>query len=114
MEEVTILIQGKITQETYNFFVETYPQYNIVVSTWSNHILDLLYFPNNLTLITQKLPEISGDQNMNYQFISTINGLNHVKTPYVIKFRGDEYYLKIHNIIILIRKHKFIIFNDSN
>ena len=99
MEEVTILIQGKITQETYNFFVETYPQYNIVVSTWSNHILDLSYFPNNLTLITQKLPEISGDQNMNYQFISTINGLNHVKTPYVIKFRGDEYYSKIHNIL---------------
>lgn len=99
MEEVTLLIQGKITQETYNFFVEAYPQYKIVISTWSDHTLDLSYFPKNLTFITQRLPDVSGDQNMNYQFISTLNGLNHVSTPYVIKFRGDEYYSKVHNIL---------------
>jgi hypothetical protein len=98
MEDVTILIQGKITQETYNFYVEAYPQYPIVISTWSNHQLDLSYFPNNLTIVQSHLPEKSGDQNMNYQFISTLNGLSNVKTKYVIKFRGDEYFSNINTI----------------
>jgi hypothetical protein len=103
MEEVTLLVQGKITQETYNFFTERYPQYPIVVSTWSDHRLDLSYFPKNLTLVLQRLPGISGDQNQNYQFVSTNNGLTHVTTPYVIKFRGDEYYSNIENIMSQIK-----------
>lgn len=98
MEDVTILIQGKITQETYNFYVEAYPQFPIVISTWSNHQLDLSYFPHNLTLVQSHLPEKSGDQNMNYQFISTLNGLVNVKTNYVIKVRGDEYFSNIGTI----------------
>lgn len=105
MEDVTILIQGKITQETYNFYVESYPQYPIVISTWSNNQLDLSYFPNNLTLVQSHLPANSGEQNMNYQFISTINGLNNVKTKYVIKFRGDEYYSNIDSIVESIKSN---------
>lgn len=99
MEEVTLLIQGKITQETYNFFTERYPQYKIVISTWSDHKLDLSYFPKNLKLVVERLPDISGDQNQNYQFVSTNNGLNQVTTPYVIKFRGDEYYSNVVDIL---------------
>jgi len=95
MKDVTILIQGKISQETYNYYVETFPQFPIVISTWSDHTLDLSYFPNNLQFIQAKLPKESGEQNMNYQFISTINGLNNVSTKYVVKVRGDEYYSNI-------------------
>jgi len=98
MKDVTLLIQGKITQESYNFFVETYPQYPIVFSTWSNHNLDLSYFPHNVTFIQQKLPTDSGKQNMNYQFTSTLNGIDNVKTKFVIKFRGDEFYSNVENI----------------
>jgi len=95
MKDVTILIQGKITQETYNFYVEAYPQYPIVISIWSNNQIDLSYFPHNLTLVQSHLPDNSGIQNMNYQFVSTLNGLGNVKTKYVIKVRGDEYYSNI-------------------
>ena len=95
MKDVTILIQGKISQESYNYYVETFPQFPIVISTWSDHTLDLSYFPNNLQFIQSKLPTDSGEQNMNYQFVSTINGLNNVTTKYVIKVRGDEYYSNI-------------------
>jgi hypothetical protein len=105
MEDVTILIQGKITQETYNFYVEAYPQYPIVISTWSNHQLDLSYFPHNLTLVQSHLPLDSGEQNMNYQFISTLNGLDNVKTKYVIKFRGDEYFSNVHTIVQSIKSN---------
>ena len=95
MKDVTILIQGKISQESYNYYVESFPQFPIVISTWADHTLDLSYFPNNLQLIQSKLPSQSGEQNMNYQFISTINGLNNVTTKYVVKVRGDEYYSNI-------------------
>ena len=69
MENVTILIQGKVTQETYNFYVEAYPQTPIVVSTWSYNNLDLSYFPHNLKLVKSRSPKISGEQNMNYQYV---------------------------------------------
>ena len=105
MEDVTILIQGKITQETYNFYVEAYPQYPIVISTWSNHQLDLSYFPNNLKLVQTHLPKNSGEQNMNYQFVSTLNGLDNVKTKYVLKFRGDEYYSNIDTLVESIKSN---------
>jgi hypothetical protein len=103
MEEVTLLVQGKITQETYNFFTERFPQYPIVISTWSDHKLDLSYFPKNLTLVLQRLPDTSGDQNQNYQFVSTNNGLKQVTTPYVVKFRGDEYYSNIEDILLQVK-----------
>ena len=100
MKDVTILIQGKISQETYNYYVETFPQFPIVISTWSDHTLDLSYFPHNVHFIQAKLPKENGEQNMNYQFVSTINGLNNVSTKYVVKVRGDEYYSNIDFIII--------------
>lgn len=98
MENVTILIQGKVTQETYNFYVEAYPHYPIVVSTWSDNDLDLSFFPQDLQIVKARLPKKSGEQNMNYQFVSTINGLNCVQTEYVIKVRGDEYYSNLHTV----------------
>ena len=98
MENVTILIQGKVTQETYNFYVEAYPQTPIVVSTWSDNNLDLSYFPHNLTIVQTRLPKNSGEQNMNYQFVSTVNGLKCVDTEYVIKVRGDEYYSNFQSV----------------
>jgi hypothetical protein len=98
MENVTILIQGKVTQETYNFYVEAYPQTPIVVSTWSDNDVDLSYFPHNLKLVKSRLPKINGEQNMNYQFVSTLNGLGLVDTEYVIKVRGDEYYSNFQSV----------------
>lgn len=92
MKDVTILVQGLITQESYNFYVENYPQYPIVISTWTSNKLNLSYFPNNLKLTIQKEPIISGPQMMNYQFTSSLAGIKLVDTPYCIKVRGDEYY----------------------
>lgn len=98
MKNVTLLIQGLITQESYNFFVETYPQYPIVFSTWSTHSLDLSYFPHNVVFVTQKLPPTKGHQNINYQIDSTLLGLNCTNTDFVIKIRGDEYYSNLKSV----------------
>lgn len=103
MKDVTILIQGLITQESYNFYIQNYPQYPIVISTWASHKLDLSYFPKNLTLILSKPPFEEGPQKMNYQFTSTVNGLKAIDTEYTIKVRGDEYYSNFKSLDSLIK-----------
>lgn len=128
MKNVTILVQGDITQEVYNFYTETYPNFPLVFSVWSDSEFEDLYIPNNLTLIKQKQPEYKGPRNSNLQFTSTLAGLDLVKTKYVIKARGDEYYSNLQNLISLVekepnkihcspiffRKHDFMNYYTSN
>ncbi len=98
MKNVTILLQGKILQETIDFFVKHYPTQNVVVSTWIGSKLDLSKLPQSYNVILTKLPKNGGHQNIAYQLLSTNNGLKCVETDYVIKIRGDEYYSNIEYI----------------
>lgn len=99
MKNVTILLQGKILQETINFFVKHYPTQNVVISTWIGCKLDFSKLPQSYNVILTKLPKDGGHQNINYQILSTNNGLKYVETDYVIKLRGDEYYSNIEYIV---------------
>jgi hypothetical protein len=92
MKDVTIVVQGKLEQETYDFYVENYKDFPVIISTWIGTKVNFKNAPKNFTIILDSLPSESGPQNMNYQFISTLNGLNLVKTKYAIKIRGDEFY----------------------
>jgi hypothetical protein len=92
MKDVTIVVQGKIEQEAYDFYVENYKEVPVIISTWIGTKINFNKAPKNFTIILDSLPIESGPQNMNYQFVSTLNGLNLVKTKYAIKIRGDEYY----------------------
>lgn len=92
MKNVTILLQGKVLQDSVDFLVQHYPTANVVISTWIGHGLDLSNLPHSYNVVLTKLPEDGGAQNMNYQILSTLNGLRFVNTDYVIKLRGDEYY----------------------
>jgi hypothetical protein len=92
MKNVTILLQGKILQESLDFIIEHYPNSNVVISTWIGSNVDFSKIPSTYNLILTKLPENGGHQNINYQILSTLNGLRFVQTDYVIKLRGDEYY----------------------
>jgi len=98
MKNVTILLQGKILQPTIDFYVENYPTANVVISTWIGSELNFSNLPHTYNIVLSKLPEDGGHQNMNYQILSTINGLRFVETDYVIKIRGDEYYSNIEYI----------------
>ena len=92
MKNVTILLQGKILQETIDFFIKNYPNTNVVISTWISCKLDLSKIPKSYSIVLTKLPNHGGHQNINYQILSTLNGLKLVETDYVIKIRGDEYF----------------------
>ena len=60
MKNVTILLQGKILQETINFFVKHYPTQNVVISTWIGCELDFSKIPNSYNIILTKLPKEGG------------------------------------------------------
>ena len=98
MKNVTILLQGKILQDSLDFYVKNYPTANVVISTWVGSNLDISNIPQSYNVIFSKLPETAGPQNLNYQLVSTLNGLRFIQTDYVIKLRGDEYYSNLEYI----------------
>lgn len=98
MKDVTVIVQGRITQETFDFYVKNCKGWNVVISTWVGLDIDYSTLPDGFTLLVSKLPEKSGFQNLNYQLVSTLNALNRIKTPYVIKVRGDEMWSNLDTI----------------
>tara|TARA_B110000977_G_scaffold142930_1_gene181519 strand:- start:4005 stop:4742 length:738 start_codon:yes stop_codon:yes gene_type:complete len=98
MKNVTILLQGKVLQETIDFYATHYPNQNVVISTWIDSKLDFSKLPPSFNVILTKLPKSGGHQNIKYQLLSTTNGLRFVTTDYVVKIRGDEYYSNIKHI----------------
>lgn len=98
MEDVTLIIQGRITQETFDFYVKNYKGWNVIISTWVGVDINYSALPDGFSLLISKLPEKSGFQNLNYQVVSTLNALNKIKTPYVIKVRGDEQWSNLESV----------------
>jgi hypothetical protein len=103
MEGVTIIIQGRITQETFDFYVKNYKGWDVIISTWIGLNIDYSELPDGFTLLISKLPNESGFQNLNYQLVSTLNGLTRTKNPYIIKVRGDEKWSNLENVGKLIK-----------
>jgi hypothetical protein len=98
---ITIVIQGKIEKECYNFYVKNYKEFPVIISTWEGTIssLKIENIPKNFTIIENEIPEEKGYQNFFLQLESTIAGLNKVNTEFVIKMRGDEYYSNIPHLL---------------
>ena len=98
MEDVTLIIQGRLYEDSYDFYIKNYTQCPVIISTWTDCKIDFSNIPNNFIVILAPLPLDGGKQNINYQLVSTLNALKRVTTPLVIKIRGDEYYSNIESI----------------
>lgn len=98
MEDVTLIIQGRLYQDSYDFYIKNYIDFPVIISTWSDCKIDFSNIPDNFIVIMAPLPLEAGKQNINYQLVSTLNALKRVTTPLVIKIRGDEYYSNIEAI----------------
>jgi hypothetical protein len=103
VKDVTLIIQGRITQETFDFYVKNYKGWDVIISTWVGLNINYSELPDGFTLLISKLPKIGGFQNLNYQLVSTLNGLTKTKNPYVIKVRGDEQWSNLENVAKLIK-----------
>jgi hypothetical protein len=98
MEDVTIIIQGRLEQETYDFCIKNYTNCPVIISTWVDCKIDFSNALPNIKIILSPLPAVDGVQNLNYQLVSTLNALDIVNTKYTIKMRGDEFYSYPENI----------------
>lgn len=91
-KEFTLLIQGRLSKDTIQYYSQYTEVLPIIISTWVNNQIELNKLIDNVKVVTSELPPEPGHQNFYYQLFSTIAGLNFVSTKYVIKVRGDEYY----------------------
>ena len=103
MEDITIIIQGRLMQETYDFYVKTCTDFPVVISTWVDCKIDFSNIPSNFLVLLSQIPEEPGAQNFHYQTVSTLNALERIKTKYAIKVRGDEFYSNLQYIYNSIR-----------
>jgi len=102
-DDYGILIQGPIsfghdfTLNTIIYYIKNFPGAKIVLSTWENKNLNLFNGVEGLFVINNSLDLNDIDKwdmntNMNFQIVSTFNGLSLLKdlgAKYVIKSRTD-------------------------
>lgn len=106
MKDCTILLQGKINEETFNLWIKNHKDSNVVVSIWEDEDLTKFKIPKGWKVILNEYPifRFRKQSNLDYQIITTLKGLSHVQTNWVIKMRCDEYWsniTKIYNQMIL-------------
>lgn len=95
MEDVTLIIQGRLLQDSYDFYTKNYTNCSVIISTWIDNEINFKNLPSNFIVLLSQYPHDCGAQNLHLQIISTLNALERVTTKYVIKVRGDEYYTNL-------------------
>ena len=96
-----ILIQGPLcldnnfTEESVKFYVKEYPDAKIILSTWNTENKELIERIKQLGVyvVLNEKPASSGVLNINYQLISTLNGIKFAKElnlEYIAKTRSDQ------------------------
>lgn len=110
IKDLTIVIQGRTTEEALNFMASKYDSYcKIIISTWSDQDISIK-LPTNFKILKFPKPADPGNQNINLQICSTLNGLYLVDTKYCIKMRGDEYISNIDYIYNNIKQNENILY----
>ena len=98
---IAIILQGPVrvednfTYETIKFYKKNCENAKIILSTWDNtneKVLEKLR-KLDITVITSKPPEFTGNGNINYQVVSTMAGIKVAKKmgcQYILKTRTDQ------------------------
>lgn len=97
-DDLTILIQGRCSDECLDLQNKNYYSYNVIYSLWDDSSVEISN-SNSVKVIISTKPKESGPQNLFLQVVSTLNGLLQVKTKYCIKMRADEYVSNIEYIM---------------
>lgn len=119
--DITLIIQGKY-DTSFLHRINEYKKIfgHIILSVWKEKYYKDL--PNDVELIElspkiinskTKSDQIYNYQNLYKQCVTTLNGLNNVKTKYVVKIRTDEFYSNMDKFCesIIINENKI---NTSN
>lgn len=112
-EKIDIVLQGQYNEFTEEI-IQNYSKLpfvnNIILSCWQD---DNVHAKEGITLVASEKPITFGDDNINLQIVSSLNGLKKVKTEYAIKMRTDQLYdydsmMVMYNFFIENRKDHLI------
>lgn len=115
MKDVTLLIQGKINDECFNLWIENYKQWDVVVSIWDEEDLSKYKIPKKWKVVLSSYPKkrFMKHGNLDYQIITTINGLRNTNNNFVIKVRADEYWSNLNLVYELMMNNDEKIISSS-
>ena len=114
-EDISIIIQGPISEISLNN-LDYYCQFSeVIVSTWSDKPFscDLSQYKNIKTLVSP-LPSIKEEYNYGnfyFQCLSTLNGLSLSTKKYSIKTRSDESFSTLDSLINKLQDDKIVTTN---
>lgn len=116
MKDVTILVQGALHHHAINKFPTYEKVGKVIFSTWAgSNISELGDYKDRCQCVTSVLPQIYyyNFQNIFFQTLTTMNGLNAVNTEYVVKTRCDEYFTGIDKFVdVMIKNPDHIVFSN--
>lgn len=100
MTDCTILLQGRINDECLNLWIKNHSNQNVILSVWEDDEYWKYQIPSNWVLIVNQYPvfRFCEHANLDYQLITTLNGIKAVKTDFLIKMRCDEYWSNLENV----------------
>jgi len=105
MDDVTIILQGRINPACLERWITTYFDWNVVVSTWTkvdghNNKINISSIPSKWSVLSLPQPQKTIDiGTLQFQIQSTTNAFPHVNSEYLIKVRGDEFYSNLHRFV---------------
>ena len=92
--KIDIILQGKYS----NYVLDTANEYlkldfvnNIIISCWADDYLPSIS-NSRIIFVQNSYPSVNGTGNRNLQIVSSLGGLKHVTTEFVIKMRNDQRY----------------------
>jgi hypothetical protein len=96
----TILLQGRISEETLNLWIQNHSESDVVLSIWEDEDLSKFDIPKNWKVVVNHYPflRFAPNANLDYQIITTLRGLEQITTKWVIKMRCDEYWSNLDKI----------------
>lgn len=91
MKLLDIVLQGpiwKTTVDTAKYYLELPFVNKVIISTWEDEPIDV-YNQNGIEIIKSSKPE-NGLGNMNYQIVSSFEGIKKTNSKFVAKMRSDQ------------------------
>lgn len=100
LKPYTILLQGQINEESFNLWIKNHADSNVVVSVWDDEDLSNYEIPKKWKIVKNPYPflRFAPKANLDYQIITTLSGLNNIKSKWVIKMRCDEYWSNLDKV----------------
>ena len=100
MTDCTILLQGRINEESLLEWIKNHSDSKVILSIWEDEEIWKYQIPEKWEIYINQYPLVRfwEHANLDYQLITTLTGLKAVTTEYVIKMRCDEYWSNVESI----------------